>query len=29
LYFYNTREEVDVFIGALKEAIEFFAGIFG
>ncbi|WP_017717496.1 SufS family cysteine desulfurase [Kamptonema formosum] len=29
LYFYNTREEIDVFIGALKEAIEFFAGIFG
>ncbi|MEB3231904.1 MAG: SufS family cysteine desulfurase [Leptolyngbyaceae bacterium] len=29
LYFYNTREEVDVFIAALKEAIEFFGGIFG
>lgn len=29
LYFYNTREEVDVFIAALKEAIEFFGSIFG
>ncbi|MBL1174560.1 SufS family cysteine desulfurase [Pantanalinema sp. GBBB05] len=29
LYFYNTREEIDVFIGALKEAIAFFADIFG
>lgn len=29
LYFYNTREEIDVFITALKEAIEFFGGIFG
>jgi len=29
LYFYNTREEVDVFIAALNEAIEFFGGIFG
>lgn len=29
LYFYNTTEEVDVFIAALKESIEFFAGIFG
>ncbi|MCL1470646.1 SufS family cysteine desulfurase [Argonema antarcticum] len=29
LYFYNTREEIDVFIAALKEAIEFFGGIFG
>ncbi|MBV9389936.1 MAG: SufS family cysteine desulfurase [Chroococcidiopsidaceae cyanobacterium CP_BM_ER_R8_30] len=29
LSFYNTREEVDVFITALKEAIEFFGGIFG
>jgi cysteine desulfurase/selenocysteine lyase len=29
VYFYNTREEIDVFIAALKEAIEFFGGIFG
>ncbi|MBD1912586.1 MULTISPECIES: SufS family cysteine desulfurase [unclassified Leptolyngbya] len=29
LYFYNTKEEVDVFIKALKEAIEFFGSIFG
>lgn len=29
LYFYNTREEIDVFIAALKEAIDFFADIFG
>ncbi|MGA9381608.1 MAG: aminotransferase class V-fold PLP-dependent enzyme, partial [Phormidium sp.] len=29
LYFYNTKEEVDVFVAALKEAIEFFGGIFG
>lgn len=29
LYFYNTREEIDVFIAALKEAIAFFADIFG
>ncbi len=28
LYFYNTSEEIDVFIGALKEAIEFFGTIF-
>jgi cysteine desulfurase / selenocysteine lyase len=28
LYFYNTTEEIDVFIAALKESIEFFAGIF-
>jgi cysteine desulfurase/selenocysteine lyase len=27
--FYNTREEVDVFIKALKETLDFFAGIFG
>ena len=27
LYFYNTREEVDEFITALKESIEFFADI--
>ena len=29
LYFYNTREEIDVFIQSLKEAIEFFGSIFG
>lgn len=29
LYFYNTRAEIDVFINALKDAIEFFGGIFG
>lgn len=29
LYFYNTREEIDVFIATLKEAIEFFGSIFG
>ena len=29
LYFYNTREEIDVFIAALKEAIDFFGSIFG
>ncbi|HEY9616133.1 MAG TPA: SufS family cysteine desulfurase [Microcoleaceae cyanobacterium] len=29
LYFYNTREEIDVFIAALKEAIDFFSDIFG
>lgn len=28
LYFYNTREEIDVFITALKEAVEFFGSIF-
>ncbi|MBD2364611.1 cysteine desulfurase [Anabaena minutissima FACHB-250] len=28
LSFYNTREEIDVFIKALKETIDFFAGIF-
>jgi cysteine desulfurase / selenocysteine lyase len=28
LYFYNTREEIDVFVAALKEAIEFFGGLF-
>lgn len=27
LYFYNTREEVDKFIEALKEAVEFFSSI--
>lgn len=29
LYFYNTQAEIDVFIVALKEAVEFFASIFG
>lgn len=29
LYFYNTQEEIDVFIVALKEAVEFFGSIFG
>jgi cysteine desulfurase / selenocysteine lyase len=29
LYFYNTREEIDVFITALKDAIDFFGTIFG
>ncbi|NDJ16353.1 SufS family cysteine desulfurase [Myxacorys almedinensis] len=29
LYFYNTREEIDVFVAALKDAIEFFGGLFG
>lgn len=29
LYFYNTREEIDGFIAALKQAIDFFGGIFG
>ncbi|HEY9704015.1 MAG TPA: SufS family cysteine desulfurase, partial [Allocoleopsis sp.] len=29
LYFYNTKEEIDVFIIALKEAVEFFGAIFG
>lgn len=29
LYFYNTPEEIDTFVVALKEAIEFFGGIFG
>jgi cysteine desulfurase/selenocysteine lyase len=28
LYFYNTREEIDRFIEALKEAIDFFTSIF-
>ncbi len=28
LYFYNTREEIDVFIAALKDTIEFFASVF-
>ncbi|HIK04844.1 MAG TPA: cysteine desulfurase [Trichormus sp. M33_DOE_039] len=29
LSFYSTREEIDVFIKALQETIDFFAGIFG
>jgi cysteine desulfurase/selenocysteine lyase len=29
LYFYNTREDIDAFIAALKEAIDFFGSIFG
>lgn len=29
LYFYNTREEIDTFITALKETIEFFSQVFG
>ena len=28
LYFYNTIEEIDIFIEALKEAVDFFAEIF-
>ena len=28
LYFYNTKAEIDVFIEALKEAVDFFAAIF-
>ncbi|NER80217.1 MAG: SufS family cysteine desulfurase [Leptolyngbya sp. SIO1D8] len=28
LYFYNTREEIDVFIAALKDTIYFFASVF-
>jgi cysteine desulfurase/selenocysteine lyase len=28
LYFYNTREEIDVFIAALKDTIDFFASVF-
>ncbi len=28
LYFYNTREEIDVLVTALKEAVEFFGSIF-
>ncbi|KKJ01070.1 SufS family cysteine desulfurase [Prochlorothrix hollandica] len=28
LYFYNTTAEIDVFIAALKEAVEFFGSIF-
>jgi cysteine desulfurase/selenocysteine lyase len=29
LHFYNTREEIDIFISALKDAIDFFGSIFG
>ena len=29
LYFYNTREEIDVFIAALKDTINFFASVMG
>ncbi|MER3433806.1 MAG: cysteine desulfurase [Leptolyngbya sp. ERB_1_1] len=29
LYFYNTREEIDRFIEALKETIDFFGGMMG
>lgn len=29
LYFYNTQAEIDTFIVALKEAVEFFGSIFG
>jgi cysteine desulfurase/selenocysteine lyase len=28
LYFYNTREEIDAFVAALKETIDFFNGVF-
>jgi cysteine desulfurase/selenocysteine lyase len=28
LYFYNTRAEIDSFIAALKDTIEFFKGVF-
>jgi len=28
LYFYNTREEIDIFIKALKETLEFFSSVF-
>ncbi len=28
LYFYNTREEIDTFIAALKDTIDFFASVF-
>jgi cysteine desulfurase/selenocysteine lyase len=27
LYFYNTREEIDVFVQALKETIDFFKSV--
>jgi cysteine desulfurase/selenocysteine lyase len=29
LSFYNTKEEIDVFIKALKDTLEFFGGLFG
>lgn len=29
LYFYNTYAEIDVFIAALKEAVDFFGSVFG
>jgi len=29
LSFYNTRDEIDVFIKALKDTLEFFGGLFG
>jgi len=28
LYFYNTREEIDIFVKALKETLEFFSSVF-
>jgi cysteine desulfurase/selenocysteine lyase len=28
LYFYNTKEEIDVFIAALKDTIDFFKSVF-
>ncbi|MEA5550164.1 cysteine desulfurase [Anabaena cylindrica UHCC 0172] len=28
LYFYNTRKEIDIFIKALKETLDFFASVF-
>jgi len=28
LYFYNTREEIDVFVASLKDAIDFFGNLF-
>jgi cysteine desulfurase/selenocysteine lyase len=28
LYFYNTREEIDLFVAALKDTIDFFASVF-
>ncbi len=29
LYFYNTREDIDLFVAALKETIEFFGSVLG
>ncbi|MDY6806630.1 MAG: SufS family cysteine desulfurase [Cyanobacteriota bacterium] len=29
LYFYNTREDIDLFVAALKETIEFFSSVMG